>query len=86
MDNEKGLSIELKQDVAKGSYSNLAIITHSHSEFIIDFATMTRRRTGRSLSARVLRPHSLWVDSVQGTTTPSPDTRSLFNHYTPIYG
>jgi hypothetical protein len=32
------LSLELKPEVAKGSYSNLAIITHSHSEFIIDFA------------------------------------------------
>ncbi len=40
MENEKGLSIDLKQEVAKGSYSNLAIITHSHSEFIIDFASM----------------------------------------------
>lgn len=40
MDNEKGLSLELKQDVAKGTYSNLAIITHSKSEFIIDFASM----------------------------------------------
>ncbi len=40
MANEKELSIELKPDVAKGSYSNLAIITHSHSEFIIDFASM----------------------------------------------
>lgn len=40
MANEKEFSIELKQDVAKGTYSNLAIITHSHSEFIIDFATM----------------------------------------------
>lgn len=40
MANEKELSIELKQDIAKGSYSNLAIITHSNSEFIIDFATM----------------------------------------------
>ena len=40
MSNEKDLSIELKQEIAKGSYSNLAIITHSHSEFIIDFATM----------------------------------------------
>ena len=40
MANEKELSIDLKQEVAKGSYSNLAIITHSHSEFIIDFATM----------------------------------------------
>ena len=40
MSNEKEFKIELKPDVAKGSYSNLAIITHSHSEFIIDFATM----------------------------------------------
>lgn len=40
MANEKELSIELKPEVAKGSYSNLAIITHSHSEFIIDFARM----------------------------------------------
>ena len=40
MANEKEFSIDLKQEVAKGSYSNLAIITHSHSEFIIDFATM----------------------------------------------
>ena len=40
MANDKEFSIELKQEIAKGSYSNLAIITHSHSEFIIDFATM----------------------------------------------
>ena len=40
MANEKEVSIELKQEVAKGSYSNLAIITHSRSEFIIDFASM----------------------------------------------
>ena len=37
---DKEFSIELKPEVARGSYSNLAIITHSHSEFIIDFATM----------------------------------------------
>ena len=40
MANEKEFSIELKQDVAKGSYSNLAIITHSRSEFVLDFASM----------------------------------------------
>lgn len=40
MANEKDLSIELKQDVAKGSYSNLAIITHSKTEFILDFAAI----------------------------------------------
>ena len=40
MANENELKIELKPEIAKGSYSNLAIITHSRSEFIIDFATM----------------------------------------------
>ncbi len=40
MENGKELKIEIKPEVVKGSYSNLAIITHSHSEFIIDFATM----------------------------------------------
>jgi hypothetical protein len=31
------INIELKEDVAQGTYSNLAIITHSTSEFVIDF-------------------------------------------------
>ncbi len=40
-ENNKGqLQIEVKPDIACGSYSNLAIISHSHSEFILDFATM----------------------------------------------
>ncbi|MEA5006066.1 hypothetical protein SDC9_172961 [bioreactor metagenome] len=37
-DNE--INIELNNDVALGSYSNLAIITHSSSEFIFDFISM----------------------------------------------
>ena len=42
MENEekKQFSLELKPEIAKGNYSNLAIISHSHSEFIIDFAEM----------------------------------------------
>jgi hypothetical protein len=40
MANDNGLKIEVKPEVAKGSYSNLAIITHSHTEFILDFASM----------------------------------------------
>jgi len=34
---QKQLDIELKPEVALGHYSNLAVITHSTSEFIIDF-------------------------------------------------
>ena len=35
--NQEQISIELKEDIAQGIYSNLAIITHSPSEFIVDF-------------------------------------------------
>ena len=35
--NQNQISIELKEDVAQGVYSNLAIITHSSSEFVIDY-------------------------------------------------
>lgn len=34
------LQIELPQEVAQGQYANLAIISHSRSEFILDFARM----------------------------------------------
>ena len=40
MENQKNnnqLQIELKDEVAQGTYANLAIITHSSSEFIVDF-------------------------------------------------
>ena len=36
--NQEGqLNIELSEEVAEGIYSNLAIITHSNSEFVLDF-------------------------------------------------
>ena len=31
------LNIELTEDVAEGEYANLALITHSSSEFVVDF-------------------------------------------------
>ena len=31
------INIELKEDVAQGTYANLAVITHSSSEFVLDF-------------------------------------------------
>lgn len=36
-EDENQINIELKEDIAQGTYSNLAIITHSSSEFIVDF-------------------------------------------------
>ena len=37
---EPQLNIELDQDVAEGTYSNLAIINHSTAEFIVDFVNI----------------------------------------------
>ena len=37
---EEGISIELTEENAQGKYSNLAVITHSPAEFIVDFISM----------------------------------------------
>src|SRR5258708_36243094 len=36
-EHENKLNIELSEEIAEGIYSNLAIITHSNSEFVLDF-------------------------------------------------
>jgi hypothetical protein len=35
--NSNQINIELSEEVAEGIYSNLAMIAHSNSEFVIDF-------------------------------------------------
>lgn len=50
----KQISLELRPDIASGTYSNLAIITHSHSEFIIDFARMLPGMPKPDISNRVI--------------------------------
>lgn len=34
---QQQMNIEVSEDVAEGIYSNLAIITHSNTEFVLDF-------------------------------------------------
>jgi len=34
------LNIEITEEVAEGTYINLAIITHSHAEFVVDFVNV----------------------------------------------
>jgi len=48
------ISLDIKPEIAKGSYSNLAIITHSHSEFIIDFATILPGLPKPEISNRIV--------------------------------
>ncbi len=48
------LSLDLKPEVARGSYSNLAVITHSRSEFIVDFATVLPGLPKPEISNRII--------------------------------
>ena len=38
--NNNQLNIEITEEVVEGTYANLAIITHSHAEFVIDFVNV----------------------------------------------
>lgn len=51
---KKQIQLELKPEVARGSYSNLAIISHSQSEFIIDFATVLPGLAKPEISNRII--------------------------------
>ena len=54
MAEEKKFDIELRPEIAVGVYSNLAIITHSSNEFIMDFVQMMPGLPKPSVRSRVL--------------------------------
>ena len=39
-DQQEQINIELDENIAEGVYSNLAIINHSSSEFVLDFVSI----------------------------------------------
>ncbi|MEG1611505.1 MAG: DUF3467 domain-containing protein [Alistipes sp.] len=49
-----GLELDLDDVVAQGNYSNLAIISHSTSEFIIDFAVVLPGAPKARVKSRVI--------------------------------
>ncbi|HBI80691.1 MAG TPA: DUF3467 domain-containing protein [Bacteroidales bacterium] len=53
-DKANPINIELSDDVAQGIYSNLAIITHSSSEFIIDFVRIMPGMPKAQVKTRVI--------------------------------
>ncbi len=58
-ENKNQINIELSEEVAQGTYSNLAIITHSTSEFIVDFVRiMPNTPKARVKSRIVLTPEN----------------------------
>jgi hypothetical protein len=56
MENQKDnqVNIELSEETALGVYSNLAVITHSNSEFVCDFIQMMPGMPKAKVRSRVL--------------------------------
>ena len=52
--NPNQLNIELSEEVADGIYSNLAVITHSNAEFVIDFVRVMPGIPKAKVKSRIL--------------------------------
>lgn len=54
MEEKKEIQIELSAEVAEGIYSNLSIISHAPSEFVIDFIRMTPGAPKAPVKSRII--------------------------------
>ena len=52
--NQNQLQIELSPEVAEGIYSNLAIISHSSSEFVLDFIRLMPGTPKANVKSRII--------------------------------
>ena len=50
----QNLNLTISDEVAQGTYSNLAVITHSPTEFIVDFAQALPGKDGATIRQRIL--------------------------------
>jgi hypothetical protein len=48
------INIEISEEVAEGTYANLAIITHSHAEFVIDFVSVMPGTPKSKVKSRII--------------------------------
>ena len=53
-DKQQQLNIEVSEEVAQGIYSNLAVITHSSSEFVVDFVRIMPGVPKANVKSRVI--------------------------------
>lgn len=52
--NENQVNIEISEEIAEGTYANLAIITHSHAEFVIDFVNVMPGTPKSKVKSRII--------------------------------
>jgi hypothetical protein len=87
---QNNIQIELGEDVAQGLYSNLAVIAHSTSEFVVDFVSLLPGTPKAKVQARIiLSPehakrlmHAL-ADNVQKYESQFGEIRIQHSEFTP---
>ncbi len=52
--SQRDVEVDLSEEIAQGSYANLAIISHSPTEFVLDFAAMLPGMPKPKVSNRVI--------------------------------
>ena len=53
-ENQKSINIEIDESVAEGTYSNLAIVNHSVSEFVVDFINIMPGNPKSKVKSRII--------------------------------
>ncbi|MEO6404591.1 MAG: DUF3467 domain-containing protein [Ferruginibacter sp.] len=48
------INIEISEEISEGEYANLAIITHSHAEFVIDFVNVMPGTPKSKVKSRII--------------------------------
>ena len=51
---ENSMNIELSEDIAEGIYSNLAVISHSNAEFVVDFILLVPNVPKAKVKSRII--------------------------------
>ena len=53
-EQQNQINIEISEETAEGQYANLAIITHSHAEFVVDFVNVMPGTPKSKVKSRII--------------------------------
>jgi hypothetical protein len=53
-EQQNQINIEISEEIAEGQYANLAIITHSHAEFVVDFVSVMPGTPKSKVKSRII--------------------------------
>ena len=88
-DNQSPLQVEIDESVARGQYTNLALITHSETEFLLDFLFLQPQTTKSKVLTRLITSPVTWpFQFLPPSRRPSPRrraARSIYSGSRPIH-